>query len=526
MSNDDLHVAGRRPAAALSPAWQVRYALSRWRHRVTAFGRQSRRLGRWLEDELFPAVQDAAAETIELAVEPAGVILPVQRSIGDAGTRLSDCPDLCAFLTGLGIHRLQVDIRLESNQVVDLLMLLAACRRALSGRRAEPPRGEPARSLCDPQGLHFNCMQICLREDALTVRYSYCATRLSLAVRWFERRHRHFGDHRALFRAAPRYGLLAAGLSLLVLLGVALTGSMTFFVLATVAEAAIMFLAVYVFLRGMGSVEYDNEEQAYQLGRAYTTLERYAERIRRDLDLAREVQRRLLPEAGRMPLPGRIEWASSFIPEAEVGGDYFDAAELGDGRAALVFADVSGHGMAAALVTVIVKMAFQECVRTRAPLADFVRQVNRDLCSFTSDGSFVVLVAALIDSAADQLRYVNCGHNPPPLLVSAEGPGPVQSLPPTGAMLLGVKEAIDVEEVVQPLAPGDKVLFVTDGVIEARDDRGRFYGRERLGMLLEARHSRPIAEVVSALAQDLEGFARGTEQNDDRTILAFEVRRT
>lgn len=524
MSNDDLHSASRGPAAALSLAHQLRYALSRQWRRMTAFGRQSRRLGRWLEDNLLPSLREAAAESIELSVEPSGALLPKNRRAGDTPAGLTDCPDLCVFLKDLGIQRLEVDTRLESNQVVDLFMLLAACRRALATRGAGRPRAEPARSLCRPEGLHFNCMQICLQDDALIVRYSYCATRLSMAVRWFERRHRHLGDHRALFRAAPRYGLLAAGLSLLVLLGVLLTGSMTFFVVATVVEAAIMFLAVYVFLRGMGSIEYDNEEQAYRLARAHATLERYAERIRRDLDLAREVQRKLLPEAERMPLPGRIAWASSFIPETQVGGDYFDAADLGDGRAALVFADVSGHGMAAALVTVIVKMAFQECVRTKASLAAFVRQVNRDLCSFTSDGSFVVLVAALVDPAAGRFRYVNCGHNPPPFFLPADGAGLVQGLPPTGAMVLGVKETIDVEEGVQPLAAGDKVLFVTDGVIEARDDDGRFYGGERLGALLDARHTRPVAELANALADDLEVFTRGAEQNDDRTILAFEVR--
>ena len=481
------------------------------------------RLGRWLEDEVFPLADKAGDEARLLRVQPDGGVR-VDRPGAQEPLALDGLHELCAFLDRLGIRRLRADIRLESNQIEDVLTLLYTCRKELAARGTANSSEVVSNKLRCDEGLHFNCMQISLRDDLLVVQYSYCVTRLSLAVRWFERRHLRFGDHRALFHAAPRYGLLAVALTLAVLLGFLLTQSLAVLVAAAAIEAVILFTAIYVFMRGMGSVEYDNEESAYRLGRAHATLTRYADRIRHDLALARIVQEKLLPDQQQMPLAERLEWVSSFAPETEVGGDYFDAAQLDKDKAAMVFADVSGHGMAAALITVIVKMAFMSWVEARWSVSDFVRRVNRDLCRFTPYGSFVVLVAAAYDHAKGCLTFVNCGHAPEPFHLPADPSRPVTHLAQLGSMLLGVQEDIEVHETALPLAPGDAILLATDGLTEAKDSKGELYGKGRLSEHLATHRAAPLGGLVGSLVQDVSCFADGTEQSDDRTVLAFRVR--
>ncbi|MBN1341775.1 MAG: SpoIIE family protein phosphatase [Phycisphaerae bacterium] len=510
---------------ALPLGHYIRHSLTRFRQRIRPVGKQTARLGLWLEMEVFPSAKRAGHEAVGLDVLPHGEIRLKETRNVRAAVSLDDCQELCAFLEHLAIHRLKLDTRLESNQVQDVLTLLYAYRRELALNRED---GETTAGmgghLRSDRGAHVSCAKLRLQGHLLVVEYSYCVTRLSLAVRWFEGRHRHFNDHRALFRAAPRYGALAAAMVVAILLIHVFTDSLPLLIGMTLLQAVILFAAVYVFLRGMGSIEYDNEEKAYRLGRAHAALERYADRIRNDLALASAVQQKLLPDRRHMPQTDRLEWASSFVPETEVGGDYFDAAELGKGKVAMVFADVSGHGTAAALITVIVKMAFRAWVEVQLPLTDFVRRVNRDLWRFTPDERFVVLVAAVLDDTMGRLDYVNCGHAPQPFFVPSDPSRPITSLTRTGAMLLGVEEEIEVDEATQPLVRGDRILLATDGLTEAADSQGRFYGKERLSEFLQAHRSMNLEELVAALTEDVARFSAETEQSDDRTVLAFQVR--
>lgn len=502
---------------------RVRYALGRLRCLLGPLGRQMSRLGRWLEDDVFHAADKAGDEDLFLKVHSSGKVSVEQRGTEESPS-IDGCRELCELLGRLGIRRLRVDTRLESNQIEDVLALVYTYQREVCTTRTTNQSRGIRNQLCSDEGLHFNCMRVCLRDDLLIVQYSYCVTRLSLAVRWFERHHRGFGDHRALFHAAPRYGLLAVALTLTVLLGFLLTRSLIFLVTATGAEAAILFMAVYVFMRGLGSVEYDNEESAYRLGRAHATLTRYADRIHHDLSLARTVQQKLLPDRQQMPLADRLTWVSSFSPETEVGGDYFDAAPMGEDRAAIVFADVSGHGMAAALITVIVKMVFKSWIKGGWSVSDFVRRVNLDLCQFTPDGSFVVLIAAVYDHAKGYVTFVNCGHSPEPFYLPSDPSRLVTDLPQLGSMLLGVQEDIEVRQMVQQIAPGGVILLATDGLTEARNTQGEMYGKNRLIEHLKDHRSMPLEDLVACLVQDVCRFSGDAEQSDDRTVLAFQVR--
>lgn len=502
----------------------IRYRYNLIKCRVSSIGKHALRLGRWLELEVFLAAQEKHQEVIILEIQPKGVIRLKTQGLNTTA-QLEGCDDLCTFLRQINLHELELETRLESNQIVDVLMFLHTYRRALRNRHNDKIvlRGV-ARQLSTNPGLHFCCSQMHLQDHTFKVEYSYCVTRLSRLVRWFEQKHRHFNDHRALFLAAPRYGLLVMAMILAVLLAFFITQSTKFLIVATLLEAGILFAIIYIFFTSMGSIEYDNEEKAYRLKKAYATLEKYAQRIRDDLSLARTVQLKLIPEASDMPLYQQLEWASSFVPATEVGGDYFDAAGMGNDKVAMVFADVSGHGVSAALITVILKTTFQAWVEEQLPLADFVRQVNRTLCRFTAEGRFVVLIAAIYDHTQRQFEYINCGHSPEPIHISSDPTQPVVYLTELGAMLLGVQENIDVEVLKLPLAPGDKILLVTDGITETKNSQGSFYGKERLKSLLQTHRGMKPQELVKSLVEDVAAFSLDIEQNDDRTVLAFSLR--
>jgi sigma-B regulation protein RsbU (phosphoserine phosphatase) len=285
-----------------------------------------------------------------------------------------------------------------------------------------------------------------------------------------------------------------------------------------------LFATLFLLLMSIGSVRYDNEEKAHRLTLAYERLRRYADRIARDLRRARSLQEKLLPDGSKMPLPDRLEWAWSFVPEAEVGGDYFDAAALDDSRVAILFTDVSGHGMSAALVTAIIKTAFEGWKDGGLPMTEFAQTLNRLLCNLTPTESFAAVVLATYDARTQQLSYVNCGHNPVPIRLRVDGEDEIRALDQANARILGVLEQTRFEEAREPLRSGDTVLFVTDGIIEATDEDGALYGSDRLHEYLRDRRGEAPQSLVTGVIEQVQSFTGGREQTDDRTILAFRVR--
>jgi len=226
-----------------------------------------------------------------------------------------------------------------------------------------------------------------------------------------------------------------------------------------------------------------------------------------------------------MPLAHRLDWASSFVPEIEVGGDYFDAAALDDNRVAIIFTDVSGHGMSAAFVTAIVKTAFQRWVDDGGgDIERFVADLSSGLYRMTPDESFAASFIAVYDLAAGRLDYINCGHSPEPWLVPADDGGRIVTLNDARAVLLGVLPELALQANHKPIAPGDKLIFATDGLTEAEDLDGEQYGIDRLYELIDACRRCPAAEIVGRIVQGVAEFSAGTEQRDDQTVLAMEVK--
>jgi serine phosphatase RsbU (regulator of sigma subunit) len=500
----------------------VRLRAASWQLMFSPLAGELKRFAKWLEDEALPAADKVGGRSLQFEITPDLKTRPLTEKafsidVGSDFTQLNDC-----FLE-LGIKRLELDTRLEHNQIEDLVVFLFSHKKSLSSReKSVAPHGIVG-DLVGDRGVLLSCLQVRLIDDLLHVSYHYCLTPFSKIVLWFENRNHHFGDHRALFQSAPRYGLVAAIIALIPLMIYLMHGSRSILLVVSVLASLTLFGLVYLFFMVVGSLEYDNEEKAYRLDLANRDLRAYARTIQDDMERAKSIQEKLLPNQSNMPLRGRLNWATAFFPETAVGGDYFDAVEIEEDKVALMFADVSGHGMSAAFITAILKATFQSWIEDKGSLQQFVAQLNGRLYDLTPEDSFAAVFVAIYDYGKGKMHYFNGGHSPEPILIPVDPSQPSAYMSGSHGMILGVMDDIPIELGRQNLSPGDRVLLVTDGITEAENVDGNMYGGKRLEDLLEKRRKTPIRELVNGIISDVERFADGAVPDDDRTILAFEI---
>jgi len=252
-----------------------------------------------------------------------------------------------------------------------------------------------------------------------------------------------------------------------------------------------------------------------ELRRLRGERERYLRRVELELEEARQFQLSLLPHP-HLKLPG-LSIAARYLACSELAGDFYDYVAIGDESAALLIADVVGHGTSAAMMTGIVKAAFRSAhVDHFEPLAviDRVREGLRDF-----DASrFVTLCCARVDTRRHELTYVNAGHPVP--IARTRSARPVL-LEPTGPLLSSALFDIPVEQNTLQLDPGDSLLFYTDGVTEAEGPRG-MYGQERLvNALMQADQRGP--DLLDGLLADVTAFSGSATYQDDLTILTLDL---
>jgi len=332
-----------------------------------------------------------------------------------------------------------------------------------------------------------------------------------------------FGGHRTLLWAAPRLALVSALAPLCVFALHLLRDSWWLLLVTSLLLSGLVAVLSYLLLTVVGVIERDNEDQAAQLARAYQALKMSTTTIHHDLDRARVVQERMLPDLAHMPLTDRLEWGAAFVPQEKVGGDYFDAATLGPGRVAILFSDASGHGLSAALLTALLKSSFQSWVEEDWSLAGFVRLLNHRLFTLTPDHSYATAILAIFDATTSELSYCNCGHNPEPLLI---GPArsAVQRLDDARNLSLGLLEGFTPRVVTVKLAADDVVVLATDGVTEALNETEEEFGVERLESYLVEQRSAPVGALARGLAEAVRLHAGKGALRDDLAVLAFRLR--
>jgi sigma-B regulation protein RsbU (phosphoserine phosphatase) len=241
------------------------------------------------------------------------------------------------------------------------------------------------------------------------------------------------------------------------------------------------------------------------------------EKVRRDLALAAEVQRRLLPE-GPPELAAAALVAVS-LPARSVGGDYYDFIDGGDGWLGIALADIAGKGIPAALIMSSVRMALRVLASERGiSLPDLSTRMNHLLHQATPANSYATFFYARIDDQARRLRYVNAGHLPPILVRSGE----LQELT-TGGSVIGLIDGLSYEEGDIALQPGDVLVAFTDGVPEAQNPAEAEFGDERLKELLARIAHLDAHDIAERLLAELKAWIQDASQYDDLTFIVLKV---
>lgn len=243
-----------------------------------------------------------------------------------------------------------------------------------------------------------------------------------------------------------------------------------------------------------------------------------------ELESARAAQLSLVPrDFAAIAPPGLDLWAA-MVPARQVGGDLYDAFRLPSGALLVAVGDVAGKGAPAGL-TMARSLGL---IRATALLlsaggvlpdpAAIVARANDDLARGNEDQTFVTLALAIIDAASGTGRLCLAGHEAP-FHLSAAGVAPLPGL--TRQPALGVLEGFAYASDALALAPGEGLLLYTDGVTEAEDGGGEFFGRERLHGLLAPHAQAPARQAVEAVLAAVDAFAAGAPQADDITLLGL-----
>jgi serine phosphatase RsbU (regulator of sigma subunit)/DNA-binding NarL/FixJ family response regulator len=242
------------------------------------------------------------------------------------------------------------------------------------------------------------------------------------------------------------------------------------------------------------------------------------ERVTRELALAAQMQASLLPKS----LPDVPGWqlAARLDPARETSGDFYDFIPFPDGRLGILVADAADKGMGAALYMTLSRTLIRTYAAEYDTRPDLVLSAtNRRILMDTRAELFVTVFYAILDPVAGKLAYCNAGHNPP-FLLNAENKGPVQALGRTGLPLGVFEETAWTQDAVE-IAPGDVLLLYTDGITEAQDQQGAFFGEKRLLEVAQANLGHSAQDIQDALITQVREFSGDAPQSDDITLMVM-----
>lgn len=229
-------------------------------------------------------------------------------------------------------------------------------------------------------------------------------------------------------------------------------------------------------------------------------------------DLMQDVQRHLLPT---IPRPANVDIASRWIPVWTVGGDYYDVIDAGPNRLAICLADVSGKGIAAALIMSNLQAAVRALVSSGLPPECLLTTLNRLLHQRLRKPSFVTMFLGVLDTVSGQFTFVNAGHNPP--ILSMED-GALVGLQATGPVA-GIFAEANYKAVTIELRDGDRLVIYSDGVTEYQNHAGEEFGEARLREVLMREAGKPAEKTCLAIVDALHAFGGDRPYDDDVTML-------
>lgn len=243
------------------------------------------------------------------------------------------------------------------------------------------------------------------------------------------------------------------------------------------------------------------------------------QRVQREVEIAREVQQRLFPEIPSVP---GMDIAGHCRPALGVGGDYYDVIPLEDGRLAIAIGDISGKGIAAALLMASLRASLRGILDAGSQdMARMVGKLNRLIHESSTANRYATFFLAIYDPTTRELRYVNAGHNPP-FVVRDSGTLRLEACGP----VVGLLKDIECDERCLALEPGDTFIGYTDGISEAMTVDDEEWGEDRMQVAVEAVRDRASQEILDVVFRAADVFTAGAKQHDDMTLLVFRLTNT
>jgi serine phosphatase RsbU (regulator of sigma subunit) len=242
-------------------------------------------------------------------------------------------------------------------------------------------------------------------------------------------------------------------------------------------------------------------------------LRQSRDRLDKELASAARMQRLILPAT--MPAHPAVSFAAHYETSRHAGGDYYDVITLAPDRFGIMVADVSGHGAPAAIVMAMIRAVLHTYPGCPDDPPAVLHHINRHFRFLWDSAMYATALYAVLDASRRTLRVSSAGH-PLPLHVTASGVRPVAL---ETVMCLLWNELGDVPCAEQPLTPGDRVAFYTDGITDRQGHKGAMYDCDRLVAVLAQHGAGRPSEIVDRIVADLDAFANGLEPDDDQTLL-------
>ena len=280
-------------------------------------------------------------------------------------------------------------------------------------------------------------------------------------------------------------------------------------------------------------IEIPNEDELGDLAASFNAMTKAVQRGREEailrahleseLDTARKIQEKLLPH--EMPRFRGFEIAGTSIPSKQVGGDYFDFLDLGEGQLGIAIADVSGKGIPAALLMANLQASLHAQTFETEKVADVTARINNLLVKSTDSNMFVTFFYGLLNRNKSTFTSTNAGHNHPLLLRFDQ----TMEYLAKGGLVLGFLPDQKYAQQTTTLQPGDVLVLYTDGITEARtpDEKAvqeKLFGEDRLIQVVKESASLSAREIQSAILQAVSNHTKNTPQGDDITLVVIKRR--
>ena len=256
---------------------------------------------------------------------------------------------------------------------------------------------------------------------------------------------------------------------------------------------------------------------AIENARLYQAVRTQERQLERDIAMAREVQLRLLPSES--PAHPHAEMAVRFLPARTIGGDLYDFVDYGAERTAIVLGDVSGKAAPAALFAALVSGIMRAAAAQQPEPAEMLKLLNDAMQERKLESQYVTMLFAVWNDENRTLTVANSGAVQPvfcragqSVTVKAEG------------FPLGLFPDVTYEELNVATQPGDAIVFVSDGILDAENEKEEMYGEDRLAGLLCANRDLPALEIADAILEDVARFQGAKDRFDDETIIVLRVR--